>query len=168
MQPTKSTSRPPNLLGKTVPDPADYCRILASMEHGFVHTAAAAARGHGRGGALALAATMLLGLLGWLSYYHAGTPAGADSPNVDAAPARTLPAAMPQGLPPATAAIIIDIVAPLAAPIPTPPALAADADAKTAAPAYTKPPAQATAAPETDRDVTLLAALLAHVKGQDD
>jgi hypothetical protein len=165
LQPTKSTSRPPNLLGKTVPDPADYCRILASMEHGFVHTAAAAARGHGRGGALALAAAMLLGLLGWLSYYHAGTPASADSASVDAAPARTLPAAMPQGLPPATAAaIIIDIVAP----IPTPPTLAADAYAKAAAPAHTKPPAQATAAPETDRDVTLLAALLAHVKGQDD
>jgi hypothetical protein len=165
VQATKSTSPPPNLLGKALPDPADYCRILASMEHGFVHTAAAAARGHGRGGALALAAVLLLGLLGWLSYSDADTPASADAPRADAAPAPTLPAAVPEALAPA-AAIIHDIVEPTPTPIPTPSAPAAKA--RVAAPASTKKSPRPPAAQESDRDVTLLAALLAHVKGQDD
>ncbi|MFM9433453.1 hypothetical protein ACFDR9_000490 [Janthinobacterium sp. CG_23.3] len=164
MQPTKSTSRPPNLLGKAAPDPADYCRILASMEHGFVHTAAVAARDHGRGGALALAAVMLLGLLGWLAYHPAGVPASADAPHIAAAPAPLLPAEAPHV--PAMAATINDLVVPMPAPIAVPRALAANAEA--AAPAYTAKSPRPGAAPETDRDVTLLAALLAHVKGQDD
>ncbi|MDC8755995.1 hypothetical protein [Janthinobacterium fluminis] len=175
-------TKPPELLGKSTPEPADHSRILASLEHGAPVPQRPRPR-LGRGGVAALALLLLIGA-GWLGYRHASAPPPDGVEARRAAPPREQPqpvAALRDM--PAPAAIVNDATAappaqrPAAAPDKAGTAPASQAPAAPRAPARPRVAAAGTSAPPKkapasaavppDSDVALLTALVAHVNKQD-